>query len=218
MFSTLQFKKRQHLNYRCKFKGIRCNSGKNKKMEISYPIDFASRFFSNTEKYPINENELFAVVWGLNHFHLHIYGKPIELVTDHQSLEPLIERNRSYKTCSARSTRWLEKLTHFDIQTKHVAGGKHLSLTDCLGRNPIASPVPIENYDKEYVINCVTSLLEFIGCITDDRKPMTRTDQTAILHHANNQSEARLVQKLETSDNEQSNHSSILSTQSSVRI
>ena len=65
------------------------------------PIAFASRFLSVTEKNAINEIELLAVVWGLEHFRLYIYGKPIKLLTDHQALELLIERNRSKKTYSA---------------------------------------------------------------------------------------------------------------------
>ena len=70
------------------------------------PNGFASRFLSDTEKkYAINELELLAVVWGLEHFRLYIYGKPIKLLTDHQALEPLIKRNRSNKTYSARLTR-----------------------------------------------------------------------------------------------------------------
>ena len=48
------------------------------------PIGFASRFFSDTEKkYAINDLELLAVVWGLEHLRIHIYGKPIKLLTDH---------------------------------------------------------------------------------------------------------------------------------------
>ena len=60
------------------------------------PIGFASRFLSDTgKKYAIIKLELLAVVWGLEHFHLHIYGKPIELLTDHQALEPL--KKKSFK-------------------------------------------------------------------------------------------------------------------------
>ena len=43
----------------------------------------------------MNELELLAVVWGLDHFCLYIYDKPINLLTDHQALEPLIKRNSS---------------------------------------------------------------------------------------------------------------------------
>ena len=41
------------------------------------PIGFASRFLSDTEKkHAINELELLAVVWGLEHFRLYIYVNP----------------------------------------------------------------------------------------------------------------------------------------------
>ena len=93
-------------------------------------VGFASRYLSDTEKkYAINELELLAVVWGLEHFRLYIYGKSKELLTDHQALEPLIKRNRTNKTYSARLTRWLDRLAHFDINIKRIAG-KHLALTD----------------------------------------------------------------------------------------
>ena len=104
-------------------------------------------------------------------------------------LEPLIKRNRSNKTYTARLTRWLDRLAHFDIQIKHVAG-KHLNLTDYLSRNPISKPEPIENYNEEYVFNCIIPLLEFInthGGITDEKERTARTDQKKS-NQTNNQS------------------------------
>ena len=152
------------------------------------PIGFASKFLSDTEKkYALNELELLAVVWGLENFRLYIYGKPIELLTDHQALEPLIKRNRSNKTYSARLTRWLDRLAHFDINIKHIAG-KHLMLTDYLSKNPVAKPVPIENYDGEYVINCIIPLLEFInthGSISDERKATMQTENNTAKQNNN---------------------------------
>ena len=115
----------------------------------------------------------------MEHFRLYIYGKPVELLTDHQALEPLIKRNRTNKTYSARLTRWLNRLAHFDINIKHIAG-KHLALTDYLSRNPISKPELIENYDEEYVINCIMPLLEFInnyGSVASQKKLEARTDQ-----------------------------------------
>ena len=40
---------------------------------------------------------LLAVVWGLEHFRLHIYAQPIELLPDHKALKPLMKRNRFKK-------------------------------------------------------------------------------------------------------------------------
>ena len=130
-------------------------------------IGFASRFLSDTEKkYAIIELELLAVVWGLEHFRLYIYGKPIKLLTDHQALEPLIERNRSNKTYSARLTRWL---AHITINVNHIAG-QHLAFTDYLSRNPSMPPQTDEAYDEEYVINIIMPHYKFIskhGCLSN---------------------------------------------------
>ena len=98
-------------------------------------VGFASRYLSDTEKnYAINELELLAVVWGLEHFRLYIHRKTIKLLTDHQALESLLKRNMSNKTYSAQLTRWLDRLAHFTINVNHIAG-KHLALTDYLSRN-----------------------------------------------------------------------------------
>ena len=142
-------------------------------------------------------------MWGLEHFRLYVYGKPIELLTDHQALEPSIKRNGSNKTYSARLPRWLDRLAHFDINIKHIAG-KHLKLTVYLSRNPISKPEPIENYDEQYVINYVIPLLEFInthGSITDEKKIEAQTDEVAA--SANSQSRSRRVNKIQLSENEQ---------------
>ena len=133
------------------------------------PIGFASRFLSDIEKkYAINELDLLAVVWGLEHFRLYIYNKPIKLLTDHQALKPLIKRNRSNKTYSARLTRLLDRLAHFTINVNHIAG-KHLALTDYLSRNPTALPLTDDAYDEAYVINNILPHYKFTskhGCLS----------------------------------------------------
>ena len=101
------------------------------------PIAFASRFLNDAEKkYAINELELLAVVWGLEHFRFYTYGKEVTLKTDHQALQPLLKRNRAHKQYSARLTRWLDRLSHFDVNVQYCAG-KHMKLTDYLSRNPV---------------------------------------------------------------------------------
>ena len=93
-----------------------------------------------------------------------------------------------------------------------------MKLTDYSSRNPISKPRPIESYDEEFVINCIIPLLEFInnhGSITDERETTTRTNQMNS-HKTNNQSKPRYVLKLQTSNNQQKNRSSLLSQQNSV--
>ena len=103
-------------------KGVGATHWRKQKDGNLKPIGFASRFLWDTEKkYAINKVELLAVVWGLEHFHLCIFGKPIEILTDHQALEPSIKSKRSNKTNRARLTIRLNRLAHCDIQIKHVA-------------------------------------------------------------------------------------------------
>ena len=153
------------------------------------PIGFASRFLSDTEKkYAINELELLAVVWGLEHFRLYIYGKPIKLLTDHQALDPLIKRNRAKETYSARLTRWLDRLAHFTINVNHIAG-KHLALTENLRRNTTAPPQTDDAYHEEYVINNILPHYKFIskyGCLSNQSDQSEGgTDETE--HNTNNE-------------------------------
>ena len=132
--------------------------------------------------------ELLAVVWGLEHFRLYIYGKPIKLLSDHQALEPLIKRNRSNTTYSARLTRWLDRLAHFTINVSHIAG-KHLALTDYLSRNPSAPPQADDVYDEEYVINNVIPHYKFVtkyGCLSNHFNQSKHGTQQETTRKANN--------------------------------
>ena len=120
-------------------------------------IAYGSRYLNDTEKkYSIGELELLAVVWGIR---FTLYGKKVHLYTNHQALEPLIKRNRSNKQYSARLTRWLDRLTHFDMSIQHRAGS-NLKFTDYLSRNPADGAMPEENYDEDKVINILAEQTE----------------------------------------------------------
>ena len=123
-----------------------CNTGLGatlwqKEGEVFRPIAFASRFLTECErKYAINELEILGALWGLEYFRYYVYGKKLNLLTDHQALQPLLKKNRAPKQCSARITRWLDRLSHFDVNVQYMAG-KNIPLTDYLSRHPI---VPTE--------------------------------------------------------------------------
>ena len=93
--------------------------------------------------------ELLAVVWGLESFRFHLYGKQIQLFSDHQALEPLLKRNKANKQYSARITRWLDRLNHFDISPKHTAA-KGIKFTDFISRIPTENLEPEENYEEVF--------------------------------------------------------------------
>ena len=133
------------------------------------PIAFESKFLRIQKKYAINELELLAVAWGLEHLRVYIHGKPDKILTDQQALEPLIKRNRSNKTYSARLTRWLDRLAHLTLNVNHNTG-KHLTLTDYLSRNPIAPAQRDGAYEEEYVIDSIAPHYGFdskFGCLSN---------------------------------------------------
>ncbi len=58
-------------------------------------VAYASRALTAVEKrYAQTEREALAIVWGVEHFHLFVYGKEFTLITDHKPLE-VIYGNRN---------------------------------------------------------------------------------------------------------------------------
>ena len=66
-----------------------------------------------------------------------------------------MKRNWSNHQYSARLTRWLDRLAHFDIAVQHIAG-RNLKFTDYLSENSIEGAPTESKYDEEYVINIST--------------------------------------------------------------
>ena len=132
------------------------------------------------------------------------------MLTDHQALEPLIKRNRSNKTYSARLTRWLDRLAHFTINVNHIAG-KHLALTDYLSRNPNAPPQQDEAYKEEYVINSIVPHYEFVskvGCLSNhfvqshahsETSKGTKTNKQPSTERTREQNAINSIDRIETS-------------------
>ena len=158
------------------------------------PIAFGSRYLNDTEKkFSIGELELLAVVWGLEKFRFYLYGKKVHLYTDHQALELIIKRNRCNKQHSARLTRWLDRLTHFDISIQHISGS-NLKFTDYLSRNLVGGATPEANYEEEYVINVLTEHAELnvkYGPIFADQSEHTENRKTLHNHKTETQNERK---------------------------
>ena len=99
------------------------------------PIAFASGYLNDAEKeYSVGELELLAVVGGLERLRFHIYGKQVQILLDHQALEPLLKNNKTNKQYSARLTRWLDRSNHFDITLKYTACEEN-KFNDFISRN-----------------------------------------------------------------------------------
>ena len=119
---------------------------------------------------------------GLGKIPISPISKQVQLFSDHQALEPLLKRNKTNKQYSARLTRWLDRLNHFDICLKHTAG-KEIKFIDFISRNPTEIPEPVENYEEKFVINAIAQLATInarIGRVfnqSDDAKTTNETNK-----------------------------------------
>ena len=121
------------------------------------PIAYVSRFLSkNEQRYSINELELLAVVWSLEHFKYYLFGSYFPLQTDHQALLSALKDSRVNKTYRSRLTRWIDRLLPFHFKVEHLTG-KDMGFADYLSRHPNTQPTG-ENIDKNHVKNNIAAL------------------------------------------------------------
>ena len=100
------------------------------------PISYASRFLTELEtKYSMNELELLAVVWWVEHFKNYVYGVRFGVVSDHKALQSVLKSNKGNKTYSSRLTRWADRLLPFDFSIVHTPG-RTLGMAEYLSRHP----------------------------------------------------------------------------------
>lgn len=109
-------------------------------------VCYASKSLSDVERrYSQTEKEALALVWACERFHLYLYGKEFELVTDHKPLE-VIYSGRSKP--SARIERWVLRLQPYNFRVKYILGRENI--TDVLSRLS-RSPVAEYNHEDEYI-------------------------------------------------------------------
>ena len=114
-------------------------------------VAFASRFLCKAEKrYAINELELLAVKWAIEHFKFYLLGRKFRVETDHRALVSVFGRQRAYKEYSSRLTRWRMRLLPFEFQVVYQPGSK-MGITDYLSRSPRLE-APEEPPDE--TVNC----------------------------------------------------------------
>ena len=80
-------------------------------------------------RYSQTEKEALALVWACEKFHMYLYGKEFELLTDHKPLQ-FIFSPRS-KVC-ARVERWILRLQSYKYKVVYIPGPQNVA--DCLSR------------------------------------------------------------------------------------
>ena len=130
------------------------------------PICFASRFLTDFEmKNSINELELLATVWAIEHFQNYVYGVQFKVISDQKALMAELKPNRANRTFSSRLTRWVDRLLPFEFEVVLVAG-RTLGMADYLSRHPTelegASLKAESLWIEWFTVNSVISLKDVL--------------------------------------------------------
>lgn len=101
-------------------------------LQKEQPVAYASRTLSTTEQgYSQIERELLAVVFALTKFDHYVYGRPIDVHSDHQPLQTIAVK--PLFTAPKRLQRMLLRLQRYDMAITYKPG-KQMHLADTLSR------------------------------------------------------------------------------------
>ena len=137
-------------------------------------ICYASRALTPTEqRYSQTDREMLAVVFGVEHFHLYLYGSPFSVITDHK---PLLGLVFSSKPVTARIERWRLRLMPYEFVLNYRPGRDDLNPADYISRHPHIQPQR-ENAGEAY-INYVAHNTVPKAMTYEEVKTASQTDPT----------------------------------------
>ena len=107
-------------------------------MQDGQPIQYASRALTETEKeYAQLEKEMLAILFGLERFERCVYGRNVEVETDHKPLE--IIHKKSLLSAPKRIQRMLLRTQKFQYNVVYKRGTE-MYLADTLSRAASGKP------------------------------------------------------------------------------
>ena len=88
-------------------------------LQDSKPVAYASKSLTSTEQqYAQIEKEMYAILFGREHFHQYIYGRHITVVTDHKPLESITKK--PVAAAPARLQRMMLRIQKYGMTVVHV--------------------------------------------------------------------------------------------------
>ena len=95
-------------------------------------LAFASKSLTETEsRYSNIEGEMLGILFGLERFHQYVYGRHVEVHTDHKPLESIYTKH--IFAAPPRLARMLRRIQQHDVSIKYVPGSD-VKLADALSR------------------------------------------------------------------------------------
>lgn len=102
------------------------------------PIAYASRTLSPAEKnYSQIDKEALAIIWGIKHFNVYLYGRQFTIITDHQPLVSIFNPSKATSaTMAARMQRYSVFLSGYMYSIRYKSTKLHGN-ADSLSRLPL---------------------------------------------------------------------------------
>ncbi|CAB4002906.1 Transposon Ty3-G Gag-Pol poly [Paramuricea clavata] len=136
------------------------------------PVAYASRTLNDTEKrYAQIEKELLAIVYACERFHQYVYGRTVQIESDHKPLESIFQKPL-YQS-PLRLQRMLLKLQRYDLKVTYKKGTQ-LHIADTLSR------ACLNNTDQETEFEDLTvhATIPFSAEKSEQLKAATLADPT----------------------------------------
>ena len=117
-------------------------------------VAYASRALSPVEqRYPQTDREALGVVWACEHFHMYVYGKPFQLLTDHKALVQIFG-NAKLKT-TVRLEKYALRLSPYQVTVKYRPG--HDNPADYMSRDPLPDDRTESEREVDFYVNYVAT-------------------------------------------------------------
>jgi hypothetical protein len=126
-----------------------------------FVICYESRKLNKHERhYATHDLELTAIVHALRKWRHYLMGKSFEIRTNHNGMKYLIDQ----PTLNARQSKWLEFLSEYDFDIKHIKG-KENKVSDALSRRVhelhVTTISMYQSYLKDIIIEATKSDLKY---------------------------------------------------------
>ena len=139
-------------------------------------ISYASRSLTPAEqRYSQTDREFLAVVYGVEHFHLYLYGSEFTVITDHK---PLLGIVNSQKPTTARMERWRLRLMPYQMTLQYKPGRDDLNPADYISRHP--QTIPLRDNKAEEYISFIASNAVPKSMTLDEIRAATAKDTTLV--------------------------------------
>ena len=140
-------------------------------------IAYASRSLTDCEsRYSQTEREALAVIWGVEHFHLYLYGSSFRVITDHKPLETIF--NNPTCKATARLERLQLRLQPYETAVVYKPGADNPA--DYMSRHPDPkqSQTPRHLSRVDAYVNFVITNAMPSAVTLQEIKDATATDET----------------------------------------